>query len=92
MSPGSQLGGRLTAAVSYLTGAVSYPLLDKLMFILPLVGILIIGYLGVKSEYMGDFLCRRIAALNAGMAVLFGGLGVLVMATLQELVPARIAV
>jgi len=52
------------------------------MFILPLVGILIIGYLGVKSEYMGNLLRRHLGAAKLGMAVLFAGLGVLVILTL----------
>ena len=52
------------------------------IFILPLVGILIIGYLGVKFEYMGNFLRRRLAIFKFGMAVLFAGLGLLVMGTM----------
>ena len=52
-----------------------------LIFILPLVGFLIIGYLGVKSEYLGNILRRRLAAFKLGTAILFAGLGVLVMAT-----------
>jgi len=62
--------------------AIGYLLLYSLMFILPLVGILIVGYLGVKSEYMGNFLRRHLAIANLGMAALFAMLGVLVMATL----------
>ena len=61
--------------------AFGYLLLYNLMFILPLVGILIIGYMGVKSEYMGNFLRRRLAVFKFGMAALFAGLGVLVMGT-----------
>ena len=62
--------------------AIAYLLLYNLMFILPLVGILIIGYLGVKSEYMGNLLRRHLGAAKLGMAVLFAGLGVLVILTL----------
>jgi len=61
--------------------AFGYLLLYNIMFILPLVGILIIGYLGVKSEYMGNFLHRHLAVFKFGMAGLFVGLGVLVMGT-----------
>lgn len=59
-------------------------MLYKLMFILPLAGILIIGYLGVKSECMVIFLRRRLVAFKLGMAVLFAGLGVLVMVTVSK--------
>jgi len=62
--------------------AIGYLLLYNLMFILPLIGILAIGWLGVKSEYMGSFLRRHLGAAKLAMAVLFAALGVLVLATL----------
>lgn len=64
-----------------LAAAIGYLLRYNRMLILPQVGILIIGYLGVKSEYMGNFLRRRLAVFKFGMAALFTGLGVLVMGT-----------
>ena len=63
------------------TAAVSYLLLYNLMFILPLVGIIVLGYFGVRSESLGNFLGRHLAGFKLAMAGLFAGLGVLVMAT-----------
>ncbi len=61
--------------------AVGYLLLYNLMFIAPLVGILIVSYQGVKSQRLADFLRRHLAASKLALAVLFAGLGVLVLAT-----------
>ena len=63
------------------TAAVSYLLLYNLMFILPLLGIIVLGYFGIKSETLGNFLGRHLAGFKLAMAGLFAGLGVLVMAT-----------
>ena len=43
--------------------------------------VLIIAYLGVKSEYMGNFLRQHLAAFKLGLAGVFAGLGVMVMMT-----------
>ena len=61
--------------------AAGYLLVYNLMFIVPLVGILAIAYLGVRSERLGAFLTRHLAALKLALAVLFAGLGLLVLAT-----------
>lgn len=61
--------------------AIGYLLLYNLMFIAPLVVVLIIAYCGVKSERLGDFLRRHLAALKLAMAILFAALGALVLAT-----------
>ena len=62
--------------------AIAYLLFYNLMFIVPLLIILGVAYLGVSSERLGTFLRRHLAALKLAMAVLFAGLGVLVLATL----------
>ncbi len=61
--------------------AIGYLLLYNLMFIIPLVVILVIAYFGVKSERLGDFLRCHLAAFKLVMAVLFAGLGVLLLTT-----------
>lgn len=63
-------------------GAIGYLLFYNLMFIKPLVIILIIAYFGVKSEYLGDFLNRHLAAFKFATAILFIGLGVLLLVTI----------
>ena len=70
----------VTIASGLQACAVGYLLLYNLMFILLLAGFLIIGCLGVKSEYMGNMLRKRLALANFGMAGLFTGLGILVLA------------
>lgn len=61
--------------------ALGYLVLYNLMFIAPLVGLLMIAYFGVKSDRLGVFLVRHLAAFKLAMALLFAGLGVLVLAT-----------
>jgi hypothetical protein len=61
--------------------ALGYLLLYNLMFILPLVAILTVAYFGVRSESLGGFLARHLGALKLALAVLFAGLGVLVLTT-----------
>jgi len=51
------------------------------MFILPLIGILAIAYYGVGSQRLGEFLLRHLGAFKLAMAILFAGLGALVLAT-----------
>jgi len=67
---------------SLRTGALGYLVLYNLMFVAPLVAILVIAYLGVGSQQLGEFLRRRLALFKLAMAVLFAGLGALVLATL----------
>lgn len=64
------------------TAAVGYLLFYNLMFIIPLVVILIIAYFGVKSQRLGDFLRRHLAALKLTMALLFASLGSLLLTTI----------
>jgi len=61
--------------------AVGWLLLYNVMFIIPLVAILILAYLGVKSDVLGNYLRRHMTAFKLAMAALFAGLGVLVLAT-----------
>ena len=63
--------------------AVAYLLLYNVMFILPLVAILAVTYLGVRSETLGNLLRKRLALAKLGMGVFFVGLGILVMITLS---------
>jgi hypothetical protein len=56
-------------------------LLYNLMFILPLAGILAAAYFGAGSQRLGDLLRRHLGLLKLGMAVLFAGLGILVLTT-----------
>ena len=71
----------VTRAPGLRAGAVGYLVLYNAMFIVPLVGILCVAYMGVKSESLGSLLRRNLAAVKLAMAVLFAGLGVLVIAT-----------
>jgi len=71
----------VTRAPGLRAGAIGYLLLYNLMFILLLAGFLIIGCFGVKSEYMGNFLRRRLATFKLAVAVLFASLGVMEIAT-----------
>ena len=48
----------------------------------PLVAILLAAYFGVRSERLGGFLRRHLAALKLALALLFIGLGVLVLWTI----------
>ena len=61
--------------------AISYLILYNLMFILPLVIVLIITYFGVKSETLGKFFGRHLAASKLIMTLLFLGLGILLLVT-----------
>ena len=61
--------------------AISYLILYNLMFILPLVIVLIITYFGVKSETLGNFFGRHLAASKLIMTLLFLGLGILLLVT-----------
>jgi cytochrome c biogenesis protein CcdA len=61
--------------------AISYLVLYNLMFILPLVIVLIITYFGVKSESLGNFFGRHLAASKLIMTLLFLGLGILLLVT-----------
>jgi cytochrome b561 len=72
----------MTRAPAMRSAAIGYLLLYNVMFILPLVGILALTFLGVRSETLGRLLRRRLAAVKFGMAGLFVGLGTLVMVTL----------
>ena len=62
--------------------AVGYLLLYNVMFILPLVAVFVVAWLGVKSDVLARLMQRHLAAVKLAMAVLFAGLGVLVLATL----------
>ncbi|MCE5327804.1 MAG: hypothetical protein LLG01_15465 [Planctomycetaceae bacterium] len=61
--------------------AIPYLLLYNIMFILPLVVILFLGYKGVTSEHLGDFMHRHLVGMKLGMAALFATLGVVVLVT-----------
>ena len=62
--------------------AVAYLALYNLMFILPLVGILVVAWFGVKSETLARLMQRHLGAVKLAMAILFTALGALVLATL----------
>ena len=64
------------------SGVITYLLLYNLMFILPLILILVIAYFGVGSELMGRFLRKNLAVMKLALAVLFAGLGVLLLTTM----------
>ena len=49
------------------------------MFILPLVIIFIITYYGVSSQTLGSFLGKHIVLAKLTMALLFVGLGLLLL-------------
>jgi len=61
--------------------AIGYLLLYNIMFVVPLLAILVMAYFGVKSETLGNLLRKRLALAKIVMAVLFAGLGVLVLVT-----------
>jgi len=62
--------------------AVGYLVLYNVMFILPLVAVLVVAWFGVKSDALARLMQRHLAVVKLGMAVLFVGLGVLVLLTL----------
>jgi len=62
--------------------AIGYLLVYNVMFIVPLLAILAMTYFGVRSETLGTMLRKRLALAKFGMAALFAGLGVLVLATI----------
>jgi len=72
----------LTRAPGLRTQAVAYLLLYNVMFILPLVGVLSLAYFGVGSQRLQGAVRNHIGALKLSMAVLFAGLGTLLLATL----------
>ena len=53
----------------------------NVMFILLRLGVLIVGYSAVESEYMGNFLRRRLATFKLAVAALFASLGAMVIGT-----------
>ena len=59
--------------------AIGYLLVYNLMFILPLVIIFIITYYGVSSQTLGSFLGKHIVLAKLTMALLFVGLGLLLL-------------
>lgn len=59
--------------------AIGYLLVYNLMFILPLVIIFIITYYGVSSQSLGNFLGKHIVLAKVTMALLFVGLGLLLL-------------
>jgi hypothetical protein len=63
------------------THALLYLLLYNLMFILPLVVFLAIGYMGTSALRVSGFLRTHLATLKLAMALLFAGLGILVLST-----------
>jgi transposase len=58
-----------------------YLLLYNVVFILPLVGIMAMTYFVVRSEVLGNILCKRLSLAKFGMAGLFAGLGILAITT-----------
>ena len=71
--------GCLTAGGGHLTAAVSYLLLCNATFILPLVGIIMLGCLGVHCESLGNFLVRHVAGFKFAMVLVFAGLGAIII-------------
>lgn len=63
------------------THALAYLVLYNLMFILPLAVVMAVAYMGVRSETMRDFFRRHLAGLKLALSLLFGALGVLLIAT-----------
>lgn len=59
--------------------ALSYLLIYNVMFIMPLAIIMLSAYFGVKSERLGQFLRRHLAALKFALAGLFAGLGLMLL-------------
>jgi hypothetical protein len=72
----------MTRAPGLRSMAVAYLLLYNVMFIVPLLAILAMAYVGLRSETLGQFLRGRLAVLKFGMAALFAVLGLLTIATL----------
>jgi len=63
------------------SGAVGYLALYNLMFILPLAGLVVLAYTGVRSERLGDFLRKHLMAFKLAMAAVFAMMGVMVLAS-----------
>ena len=51
------------------------------MFIVPLLAILTMTYFGIRSETLGNFFRKHITIAKFAMAILFAGLGLLVLLT-----------
>ena len=62
--------------------ALFYLVLYNLCFILPLIVIFTLAYQGFASERLGAFLKRHLGALKALLAVIFFGLGILLLTSL----------
>ncbi len=61
--------------------ALAFLLLYNVMFILPLVVVLVLSYMGVRSDKLGNFLRDHLGAFKLVMAGVFAALGVLLLAT-----------
>ena len=62
--------------------AFLYLVLYNLMFILPLIAIFILAYMGIRSEQLGTFLRKHLGALKLALCGIFAGLGALLLLTL----------
>lgn len=62
--------------------AFGYLLLYNFMFILPLLGVIAVAYMGVKSDRFAKLLQAHLGLLKIGMAVLFAGLGAMLLWTI----------
>lgn len=61
--------------------ALFYLVLYNLCFIFPLIVIFVLAYRGFASEKLGAFLKKHLGALKASLAVIFFGLGILLLAS-----------
>jgi cytochrome c biogenesis protein CcdA len=71
----------LLARTPHLRGyGIPYLLLYNVMFILPLLIVFAIAHRGVSSQRLGEFLRQHLFATKIAMALLFAGLGALLLA------------
>lgn len=61
--------------------AAAYLLTYNFMSSLPLMAIIAVAYFGVKSDVLGRLLRKHLAVVKLALAVVFAGLGILVIAT-----------
>ena len=71
----------LMLKTQYWPQALAYLVLYNLLFVLPLIILTLLTLWGVSSERLGKFLGQRVWLAKLGLAILFTGLGVILLVT-----------
>ena len=59
--------------------AISYLLLYNLMFIIPLIAVFVLAFLGVNSKKFSEFSQKNIILVKASLAMFFVGIGIVLL-------------